>query len=255
MGKIFEKNKVYSLNGQPVVFISQIDGINTFKLELDKKLFFFYHLGKKKTTVISEFDKKNAEILTEEQLPSDIEKISDELIQFDESEFYRFVFTAKPKFPNSAFCPENMLNELFEKKGIIFDETSKLSLEDKFRAINPDYCLIKSNEAYRQVDMRENYPDFFLKHSKFDINIFVNSSVFKDDKEIYIRAKSSESYGGNHKDYSDWLKNTIGEYNDYIQDFKMASFKRIFTIKKDKIHFFKKIDLSDSKIVLLKKSI
>ena len=255
MDKNFEKNKLYYSNDSPLLFIGLIDGINIFKLEYDKKLYFFYHIGKKTPDSINSFNKKDVEIFTEEQIPVDIQKKDDVIINYDESEFLRFVFTAKPKFPNSAFCPENMLDVLFEKKGIIYDESNKIELSDKFRAINPDYCLINGNDMYRQTDMRENYPDLILKFAKSDKNFFINSAVFNDEEEVYLTSKSSEIFGGKHNEFSGWIKKTEGDFNIFFKDFIMASFRRVFSIKKEKIHFLKKLNLSESKVTLLKKSI
>ncbi|MBP7654365.1 hypothetical protein KA977_13145 [Candidatus Dependentiae bacterium] len=252
--KNFQKGFAYKVKDKTAYYLGIIDGINIFKLSLDCHLHLFY-FEKNKISKISSFEKNKIEMFKNEELPEDIKLIDGNSVEIDDSELLKFIFTAKPMFPNSAFCPEGKLEELFERKGIIFNESDKIELNKKYRAVNPSYCIIKNNSIYRQTDMWEKYPDLILKLVPFDKKVFLNSSDFKDDGELYLSAVSSESYGGTHKDF-DSLKNKVTDsFDNFTKGSKMAEFKRTFVIKEKKSEYFNKLGIDVNKIILLKKSV
>ncbi len=247
-----EKNCAYLIDGKKAVFVDFIDGINLFKLEVDERLMFFYYIDKINYDVINIFDKKKIEILRENEIPENFEKADCEKIKIDEDAFYKFVFMLKPEVPNAAFCPKDMLENLFERKGIIYDETQNIEVGKKFRAVNPAYCLFNNFDIYRQTDMREDYPELVLKFEKFDKKFFLETSKLQSNAEIYLSAKSAAEFGGNHKEYSEWKKKVCGEYAVFFKGFTMAEFKRIFVIKNEKKLFFEKINLNENDIMLIR---
>jgi len=250
----FEKNQAYMFDNKLAYFLGEIDGINIFELKVDTKLYCFYFYKTKSDILnLEKIDKKYIEIFKEDELPiEDISKAEGKKIELSEDEFFRFIFTAKPPFPNGAFCPHNMLEELFERRGKIYSESDDITLAKKYRAVYPDYCLIKDGYLYRQTDLREDYPDLVLEFTKFDKDTFLKTAKYKDLEKIYLSAQSVEKYGGKHKEFADWQKKVIGKYEDFFQNAKMTKHKRHFVIREDKIWFFKKLKLDESKMWILK---
>lgn len=251
--KIFQKNCAYKINDELAYFLSAIDGINIFKLEFDTKLYCFY-FSETELNQIDKIDEKKIKIYRNDEIPEPIVKLENKSININQSELLNFIFSARPAFPNAAFCPENLLEELFERKGILLDKKKKIELGGDYRAINPNYCLIKDNFLFRQTDMREKYPDIILEITKFKKDVFLESSMFDDIEKFYLRTKSNERFGGTHKEFADWDKKVIDSFENYFKNYEMGKFKRIFKIKNEKLNFFNENKIDIKKIRLLKYS-
>jgi len=250
----FSVGQAYSIDNDVAYYLGVIDGVNIFKLAVDTKLYCFY-FDKKIKDKISEINKNKIEIYKPEQLPEKIEKIDGKTVEIDNVSFLKFIWTEKPKFPNAAFCPAGLTDELFERKGMIFDENANLELGKKYRAVFPDYCIINKSGIFRQTDMRERYPDIILRFEKFDKIKFLETSEFADLGAVYLSAKSAESYGGTHKEYDDWLPKVSGAFEEYFAGSTMARFKRSFKIKSGKESYFEKLGIDKNKICMLKLSL
>jgi len=251
----FKVNKSYKLSGKPAYFLGYVDGINIFKLEKMETLYCFYYSSKPIKDELTEINRDKIDFLNSEQLPTEIEEHNFADLKLDTKVFLKFIYTIKPLIPNTAFCEQGMLEKLFDKKGLIIDETKKIDLKDKYRAVYPDYCLIKGDSLYRQTDLREKYPDLILEITEFDKQAFLDKAVFNDRQKIYLTAKSVESYGGAHKEFDDWQKKATSDFSDYFKDALMAKFKRVFTVKSEQSDYFKKIGVELDKIIILKPSI
>jgi len=247
----FSIGQAYSIDAKTAYYLGIIDGVNIFKLAVDTQLHCFY-FDKMIKDKIREIDKNKIEIYKPEQLPVDINEIDGKTAEIDNTAFLKFIWTTKPKFPNSAFCPAGLVEELFEREGVIFDESSRIELGRKYRAVYPDYCIIKDSCIFRQTDMRERYPDLILQFSKFDKSRFLETSEFADSGTVYLSAKSAESYGGSHKEFEDWLPKVSGSFEEYFSGAAMARFRRSFRIKRGKDEYFKKLGIDKNKICMLK---
>jgi len=250
----FQKGLAYKIDDKTAFYLGTVDGINTFSLKFDCVLHLFY-FEKNKIDKISSIDKNKIEMYKEEQLSETISFIEGKKIEINNPELLKFIFMAKPSFPNSAFCESGKLEELFFRKGIVYNEESKIELGKKYRAVHPSYCVLKNDVIFRQTDMWEKYPDLVLKYISFDKTVFFEKAEFKDFEEIYLTALSSESYGGIHKDFDAMKQKCECGFDEFFKNCKMAEFKRVFAVKEEKKEYFKSLGIDENKILLLKKSV
>lgn len=245
--------KWYSLENKDAIFLGAVDGVNRFALAVDEPLDAFHFPGKE-IARLEAIDGERLVFYGEAELPAAV-PIKMKPVAIDAAAWLRFLFTTNPERPNAAFCPAGKLEELFQRRGIITGETPDLTLGSRYRALNPDYCLGRGGDLYRQTDLRENYPDLILKFVKFDRARFLAAGEFADTETIYLAAKSGETYGGTHQEFPAWQKKVAGNYPDYFTGATLATFKRVFAVRPDRADYFKELGIPLDAIILLRPAV
>ncbi|HNW92718.1 MAG TPA: hypothetical protein PKM88_07415 [bacterium] len=229
MAREFTVGQGYSIEGETAFYLGAVDGVNLFQLAVDKRLHVFY-FAPAGMTALAAFEQKLTEVYTDAQLPEDLIAMPGTTAAVDATAFQRWTFAAKPAFANAAFCPTGQLELLCARQGDIVDAKNDLTLGKRYRGLNPDYCVLKDGQGYRQTGLREQYPELVLQLQPFVPDAFRRTGLFPDTPPVYVLAKSVESFGGKHAGFGEWQKLAAGEFAAFFAGGQLATWRRRFVL-------------------------
>lgn len=250
MAQAFTVGQGYTVEDETAYFLGAADGVNLFKLEVARRLHFFY-FAPAGTTQVAEIDGDLVEAYADDQLPEGLKPVAGARVAVAGPVFLKWLFTTTPDFANTAFCVPDQLEILCARRGEVTGAAPDLKLGARYIGVAPDYCVVQGDRLWRQTGLREKYPDLVLQLTPFPRAPFEKEGVFNDGTPVFVTVKSAESYGGNHAGFAEWQKQAQGEFAAFFAGAQLATWRRRFVLTPAGEAYFAKLGIAPQALRLL----